>query len=69
MIGGVCMFSNFEEMFKYYKRRNIFTENDWYMLITRVIGANEAFLNRVVRPKMFQGRLNYGDYIRILSVL
>lgn len=61
------MYSTFEEMFTFYIRRNIFTQHDKELM--KIIGDLDAFLKRIVEPKLFQGRLNYGDYIRIVSLL
>lgn len=63
------MFSSFEEMFNFYKRRNIFTQHDYQMLVKEIVHDNDSFLEKIVRPKMFQGRLNYGDFLRIVATI
>ena len=60
-------FTNFEEMFKFYTRRNIFNQHDKALMEN--IGDLDAFLKWIVEPKLFQGRLNYGDFLRIVAVL
>lgn len=63
------MFENFEQMFNFYKRRNIFNQHDYQMLIKEVVYDNDSFLEKIVKPKMFQGRLNYGDFLRIVATI
>lgn len=62
-------FSTFEEMFKFYMRRNIFNQHDWQLIMKEIVHDNDSFLEKIVKPKMFQGRLNYGDFLRITAVL
>lgn len=63
------MFSTFEEMITFYKRRNIFNQNDMSMIQQEVVYDKDSFWIRIVRPKLFQGRLNHGDLIRIAAIL
>ena len=63
------MFENFEQMFNFYKRRNIFNQHDYQMLVQGVVHDNDTFLEKIVAPKLFQGRLNYGDVLRILATI
>lgn len=63
------MFENFEQMFNFYKRRNIFNQHDYQMLVQGVVHDNDTFLEKIVTPKLFQGRLNYGDVLRILATI
>ena len=63
------MYIGYTEMIEYYKRRNIFTQHDMKLLTNRSIRQGEAFMHYIVEPKMHLGRLNYGDYIRIASVV
>ena len=63
------MFENFEDMFTYYKRRNIFNQHDYQMLMKGDVRDNDTFLEKIVRPKMFQGRLNWGDFLRIVATI
>ena len=62
-------FNDFFSMFKYYMRRNIFNQHDYQMLMKEVVYDNDSFLEKIVRPKMFQGRLNYGDFLRIVATI
>lgn len=62
-------FENFEQMFNFYKRRNIFTQNDFAMLELGVIQSAEDFWNRIVHPKYFMGRLNHHDVLAIAAVI
>ena len=63
------MFENFEQMFNHYLRRRIFDWHDYQMLLQGVVHDNDTFLDKIVRPKMHLGRLNYGDFIRILATI
>ena len=63
------MFENFEQMFNFYKRRNIFNQHDFALLEKGVVQSAEDFWNLIVKPKHFLGRLNYGDVIRISAIL
>lgn len=63
------MFENFEEMFNFYKRRNIFNQHDYQMLMKEVVYDNDSFLEKIVRPKLYQGRLNWGDFLRIVATI
>lgn len=63
------MFSTFEEMFTYYMRRRIFDQHDKAMITQEIVHDNDAFWEKIVGPKHFQGRLNYGDIIRISAIL
>ena len=63
------MFENFEQMFNFYKRRNIFNQHDMALITHEVVHDNDSFLDKIVKPKMHLGRLNYGDFIRILAIL
>lgn len=62
-------FENFEQMFNFYKRRCIFTQNDFAMLELGVIQSTDDFWNRIVRPKLFLGRLNHHDALAIAAVI
>ena len=63
------MFENFEQMFNFYFRRRIFDMHDFAMLKQGIVSDNDSFLEKVVGPKQFQGRLNYGDVLRILATI
>lgn len=62
-------FTDFQTMFKYYKRRNIFNQHDYQLVMKEIVHDNDSFLEKIVKPKMFQGRLNYGDFLRIVAIL
>lgn len=62
-------FESFEQMFNFYKRRNIFTQNDFAMLELGVIQNVDDFWDRIVFPKLFLGRLNYHDILAIAAVI
>lgn len=63
------MFENFEQMFNFYKRRRIFDQHDYAMLAQGVVHDNDTFIEKILGPKLFQGRLNHGDEIRILATI
>lgn len=63
------MFEDFEEMFAFYTRRNIFNQHDWKMIRQEIVHDNDSFIEKIVRPKIYLGRLNYGDFLRIVAVL
>ena len=63
------MFENFEQMFNFYMRRRIFTQHDFELIKQGVVSDNDSFWEKIVGPKHFQGRLNYGDIIRISAIL
>lgn len=63
------MFETFEQMFNFYTRRNIFNEHDRQLIVHEIVHDNDSFMEKIVKPKWFQGRLNYGDFIRIISIL
>lgn len=63
------MFESFEQMFNFYKRRNIFNYHDYAMVAQGVVHDNDTFIAKIVKPKLFQGRINYGDFLRILATI
>ena len=60
---------DFQTMFKFYTRRNIFNQHDYQLIKKEIVHDNDSFIAKILRPKMFQGRLNHGDFLRILAVL
>lgn len=63
------MFESFEQMYYFYRRRNIFNQHDDAMLAQEIVHDNDTFLAKIVNPKLFQGRLNYGDFLRIIATI
>lgn len=63
------LYDNFQNMFNFYMRRKIFDFHDYEMLEQGIISDGDAFIKKILTPKMHLGRLNYGDFIRILAVL
>lgn len=63
------MFSTFEDMFKFYMRRNIFNQHDYELIKQEIVHDDDTFIEKILSPKMHLGRLNYGDFVRILAVL
>lgn len=62
-------YNNFPQMVYYYLRRNIFNQHDMQLLNKGIVTNDTSFLKYIVEPKMFLGRLNYGDYLRICAVI
>lgn len=63
------MYFDFDSMMTFYRRRNIFNQHDFAMINSGVVYDTPSFLAKIVNPKIHLGRLNYGDYIRICSVI
>lgn len=63
------LYDNFQNMFTFYMRRRIFDFHDYEMMEKGIITDGDEFIAKILSPKMHLGRLNYGDFIRILAVL
>lgn len=62
-------YETFEEMFNFYRRRNIFNQHDSKLVSQEIVHDNDTFWKLIVEPKVFQGRLSHGDAIRISAIL
>ena len=63
------MFESFEQMFTFYLRRRIFDYHDYAMLAQGVVHDNDMFIEKILGPKLYLGRLNHGDELRILATI
>ena len=63
------MYNDFNEMWDYYTRRNIFNEHDRQLIVQEIVHNSDTFFAKIVRPKWFLGRLNYGDVMRISAII
>lgn len=62
-------YDNFQNMFTYYMRRKIFDFHDYQLMEQDIVTDPDDFITKILTPKMHLGRLNYGDFIRILAVI